>query len=317
MRHASASSSASPAQPASIAERVTGQIREALARGVRPWVQPFINTPPPLPRRTTGEPYRGSNILSLWAAATTAGFVSPYWLTLRQANALNAHIRRGERGTAILFYAPRADTPRTAPPKAIVGTGTDDTSTRGAVLRGYTVFNADQIDGLPHTFLAPVGHAPPPADDTALAALAATFNRVPVTIVPANAAFYRPATDTIHLPPRHAFLSPTHYYATLAHELAHWTRHPARLNRDFASTRYGDAGYALEELTAELAAAFLGAQFNLPVDHIEDHAGYIASWLQVLTADPAAFLTAAGHAQRAADFLNTFLRPDALSAARA
>jgi antirestriction protein ArdC len=310
----------SPTQPPSIAARVTAQIRDALNRGVRPWVQPFLNTPPPLPRRATGEPYRGSNILTLWAASAAAGFISPHWFTLKQANALNAHIRRGERGTFIVFYAPRADTPRTVPPASASdkdpssNSAHDATPTRGAILRGYTVFNADQIDGLPDTFLAPATHTPAAEhgeDDTDNAALATAFARVPATLRPANTAFYRPSTDTVHIPPRHAFVDTPRFFATRAHELAHWTRSPTRLNRDFPSTRYGDAGYALEELTAELAAAFLGAQLNLPVDHLEDHSAYIASWLKVLTHDPSAFLTAAAHAQRAADFLNTFLNPAA------
>jgi antirestriction protein ArdC len=312
-----ATTSTPPATPAgSIAARVTSQIREALHRGVKPWVSPFLDTPPPLPRRATGENYRGSNILTLWAAAAAAGFVSPHWFTLKQANALGARVRRGERGTSILYYTPRADgPPSVSDPNTSSNNAKDVPSTRGSVLRGYTVFNANQMDGLPDTFVTTHPSVTPTGDDPEYRKWAIAFARVPATILPANTAFYRPSTDTVHMPPRHAFLDTPRFYATLAHELAHWTRHPARLNRDFNARRYGDAGYALEELTAEITAAFIGAELNLPVDHLEDHSAYIASWLKVLTHEPAAFLTAAGHAQRAADLLNTFLRTNAAAPA--
>lgn len=277
---------------ASIAARVTGDIRDALARGVKPWAQPFSSLPPPLPRRSSGQAYRGGNIPVLWTAATASAFLSPYWLTYKQAVSLGARVRRGERGCFIVFYAPRDED---------TGNKEDDTkSARRAVLRSYTVFNTDQIDGLPEALApkrAPIPSAPEHED------LAASFARVSVRIVTAGRAFYRPATDTVHIPPISAFRSPMHYYSTLAHELAHWTGHPNRLNRAFPSKRYGDVGYALEELTAELAAAFVGATLCLPVDHIEDHSSYIRSWLKVLSDDPSAFLTAAGKAQVAADYL--------------
>ncbi|MFZ4072539.1 MAG: zincin-like metallopeptidase domain-containing protein [Caulobacterales bacterium] len=89
----------------------------------------------------------------------------------------------------------------------------------------------------------------------------------------------------------------------MAHELAHWTRAASRLDRDFGQKRFGDAGYALEELVADLASAFIGAQIGLPVDHIEDHAAYISGWLTALEDNASAFLTAAAKAQTAADYL--------------
>ena len=93
------------------------------------------------------------------------------------------------------------------------------------------------------------------------------------------------------------------YWATLAHETAHASRHESRLNRDFGQTRFGDAGYALEELVAELASAFIGAHIGLPADHLEDHASYIDGWLKALGDNPSSFLTAASKAQATADWV--------------
>lgn len=95
------------------------------------------------------------------------------------------------------------------------------------------------------------------------------------------------------------------YYATLAHECTHWTRHERRLNRDFGRKRFGDEGYAVEELVAELGAAFLSADLGLTPEVREDHAAYIASWIKVLKNDKRAIFTASSHAQRAADYLHT------------
>ena len=86
--------------------------------------------------------------------------------------------------------------------------------------------------------------------------------------------------------------------------MTHWTRHPSRLDRDFGRKRWGDEGYAMEELVAELGSAFLSADLDLTPEVRDDHAAYIASWLKVLKNDKRAIFTAASHAQRAADFLN-------------
>lgn len=289
----------SPPAPAagargSIAARVTAQLIAALNHGVRPWVQPWDSAAAlALPRRHNGVAYKGANVLALWCAAHTHHFTSRYWLTFNQALALGGAVRRGEHGTPIIFYsdgAPTADSEDDAPP-------------RRAVLRSYTVFNANQITGLPVHFHAPPV-TPPAADD---AELAARFARVPALVEHGGVrACYNPATDTIHLPPRHAFISPGQYHSTLLHELGHWTGHSTRLARDL-QPRASLAAYAREELVAELTSAFLGAELGLAVDHIECHAAYLDYWLKLLDRDPGALLGAASHAQRAADFLRTFL----------
>ncbi|MBI3438514.1 MAG: DUF1738 domain-containing protein [Proteobacteria bacterium] len=290
------SASSSLTDKLSAAQRVTQAIEAALARGVRPWVKPWSDSVPGaplmLPRRGTGEAYRGVNVIALWAMAEERGFASPYWLTFKQAHAQGGQVRKGEHGAYVVFYK---SVPKTGQDEG----DQDDEQTSRRVLRGYVVFNLDQIDGLSQRFETSVAR---PA--SAPERHARLFARVPALVRFGGArAFYSPATDHVQLPPSGAFTDLHQFYATLAHELGHWTRHPSRLDRDFGQKRFGDAAYALEELVAELCAAFVGAVIGLPTDHIEDHAAYIGDWIGVLRDNPNAFLTAAGKAQLAADYL--------------
>jgi antirestriction protein ArdC len=297
-------------------ERVTAQITSLLERGVRPWIKPWNDIAPSealvLPLRSCGTPYRGMNIVALWASALECGFKARHWFTFKQALAMNACVRKGERGAYVVYYNEltnkSADTRRPSiVPEARNAYGEEGGETR-RILRGYTVFNAEQIDGLPEEFhpkpdLDPVPACPRTKSDDD-ARLAALFARVPVTLRHGgNRAFYSKAADFIQMPLRDAFRDGSHYWATLAHETAHASRHETRLNRDFGQTRFGDEGYALEELVAELASAFIGAHIGLPADHLEDHASYIDGWLKALSDNPSAFLTAASKAQVAADWV--------------
>lgn len=277
------------------AERITANIVELLERGVRPWRARWngsVTDAPASPLRANGEPYRGVNVVALWAAAYKNGFTSPYWLTFKQAFELGGVVPRGERGSFVVFYKP--------PAAASEEIASAEEAPRGRrVLRGYTVFNRAQIEGIEGRFDEPVPEAVVDITD-----LAERFGRVSADLRHGGpSAFYDVATDHVQMPPKSAFVEMTLYYATLAHELGHWTRHPSRLDRDFGQKRFGDAGYALEELVAELCSAFVGAKIGLPADHLEDHATFIAGWLKVLKNNPPAFLTAAGKAQAAADYL--------------
>jgi len=107
----------------------------------------------------------------------------------------------------------------------------------------------------------------------------------------------------VQMPPFEAFRDACSYYATLLHELTHWTGHQARLVRSLRN-RFGDEAYAAEELIAELGAAFLCADLGIALEPRDDHASYLATWLKVLRSDSRAIFTAAAHAQRAADFLH-------------
>jgi antirestriction protein ArdC len=175
-------------------------------------------------------------------------------------------------------------------------------------LRGYTVFNAEQIEGLPEACNAAPETLPVPRMPITISEAetrwASLFARIPVTLRHrGNRAFYSKAGDFIQMPLREAFRNGSQYWAALAHETAHASRHETRLNRDFGQTRFGDEGYALEELVAELASAFIRTHIGLPADHLEDHATYIDGWLKALGDNPSSFLTAASKAQAAADWV--------------
>jgi antirestriction protein ArdC len=281
-----------------ISQRVTAQIIDMLRNGVRPWVQPWDSAAAlRLPLRANGVAYKGINVIALWAAAQANNYRARHWLTFKQALALGGAVRRGERGQHIVFYSAGASPEQEdAEPKA---------PPRRAVLRSFAVFNAEQVGGLPVHFYAPP-IAPMSEDETALAM---RFARVPATLEHGGArACYNSVRDVISMPLRTAFNAAALYFATLAHECAHWTGHAARLDRDLQPHASGLA-YAREELVAELAAAFLGAELGLPVDHLEDHAAYIDSWLKLLDREPNALLSAAAKAQAAADYLRNFLFP--------
>ena len=170
-------------------------------------------------------------------------------------------------------------------------------------LKGYTVFNVEQIEGLPEYYYA----KPVPRVDTIerIDRAESFFAGTGVTIRHAGTmAYYNIAQDFVQMPPFEAFRDAESYYGTLAHETTHWTRHKSRLDRDFGRQRFGDEGYAMEELVAELGSAFLSADLDLTLELRGDHASYMASWIKVLKDDKRAIFTAASHAQRAADFLH-------------
>ena len=279
--------------------RVTNAIIADLEAGVRPWTKPW--SPEHLagrisrPLRSTGEPYSGINVILLWAEAVAQGYTAPIWITFRQALALGGCVRKGEHGSTVV-YANRFS--RTEP-----GDDGKDVERSIPFLKAYTVFNVEQVAGLPAHFYAV---AEPKLDAAQRIDHAeAFFAGVGADIRHGGGqAYYALPSDHVQVPPFECFEDPEAYYATLAHECTHWTRHPSRLDRDFGRKRWGDDGYAREELVAELGAAFLCADLGLELTPRSDHASYIASWLQVLKDDRRFIFTAAAHAQRAIDFLH-------------
>ncbi len=280
--------------------RITAEIVEYLERGVRPWMRPwnaeYAAGRITRPLRHNGQPYSGINVLSLWMSALEQNFAAPIWMTFRQATELGAHVRKGERGSLVVFA------------NAITRTEHDDKTGEDVelaipYLKGYTVFNVEQIEGLPEIYYA---KAAPTLDPVARIGQAERFfASVAATIHHGgNRAYYAQELDYVQMPPFEAFRDADSYYSTLAHELTHWTKHPQRLNRDFGRESWGDEGYGREELVAELGAAFLCADLALQQELREDNAAYIATWLEVLKKDNHAIFAAAAHAQRAADYLN-------------
>jgi antirestriction protein ArdC len=223
-------------------------------------------------------------------------------MTYRQAAELGGQVRKGERGSLVV-YADRIRKTETAD-------NGDEIEREIPFLKGYTVFNCEQIDGLPTRFAARPSSLPPLFERIESAERFAA-NTGAYIRHGGNRAFYAIDADQVRLPPFDSFTGPESYYATLLHELTHWTRHPARLARDFGRKRRGDEGYAAEELVAELGAAFLCADLGIAPEPRSDHASYIAGWLEVLRNDKRAIFTAAAHAQRAADFLHGLQRPAA------
>lgn len=281
-------------------QRVTDQIVASLEQGVPPWHKPWNAEHAAgritRPLRSNGIPYRGMNVIMLWAAALEKGYAAPLWITFKQAQELGGHVRKGEKGSLVVYA------------NTISRTETDDATgeeTEEVIpfMKGYTVFNAEQVEGLPAHFYA---MAAPVLDPVARIAQAEAFFTATGADVRhgGNRAFYTQAEDRVQMPPFETFRDAESYYATLAHELTHWTKHPARLDRDCGRKRWGDEGYAAEELVAELGAAFICADLGLAAEPRADHASYIASWLKVLKDDKRAIFTAAAHAQRAADFLH-------------
>jgi antirestriction protein ArdC len=278
--------------------RVTNAITADLENGVRPWTKPWsaehLAGRISRPLRSTGEPYSGINVILLWAEAVARGYTAPIWITFRQALALGAHVRKGEHGSTVV-YANRIS-------RTEAGDDGQDVERQIPFLKAYTVFNVEQVEGLPAHFYAVaepklgavqrIEHA-----ETVFAAVGADIRHG------GDQAYYALHPDYVQMPPFECFADPEAYYATLAHECTHWTRHPTRLDRDFGRKRWGDDGYAREELVAELGAAFLCADLGLELTPRPDHASYIASWLEVLKDDRRFIFTAAAHAQKACDLL--------------
>jgi antirestriction protein ArdC len=280
--------------------RITAQIVEYLEKGVRPWVRPWNAEHAAgritRPLRFNGQPYSGINVLSLWTSALSQNFAAPIWMTYRQAGELNAHVRKGEKGSLVVYA------------NAITRTERDDRTDEDVereipYMKGYKVFNVEQIEGLPEIYYSKAvpTHDPVVRIDHAekfFGSLGATIRHG------GNRAYYRQELDYVQMPPFEAFRDADSYYSTLAHELTHWTKPPQRLNRDLGRKTWGDEGYSREELVAELGSAFLCADLELRQEPREENAAYIATWVEVLKNDNRAIFAAAAHAQRAADYLN-------------
>jgi antirestriction protein ArdC len=279
--------------------RVTSLIVEQLERGVRPWMKPWNAEHAAgritRPLRHNGQRYQGINVLMLWASAEAQGFGCPFWLTYQQARELGGHVKKGEHGSPVVYAS------------TFKKTETDDDGQASEqeipFLKQYVVFNADQCEGLPGHFyqLAEVPTEKLERIDRAEAFFAATGADIRTG---GNRAYYAITNDHIQMPPFETFRDAESHAATLAHELTHWTRHPSRLDRDLGRKRFGDEGYAMEELVAELGSAFLCADLSITPEVRECHAGYIESWLRVLKDDKRAIFSAASLASRAVEFLH-------------
>lgn len=278
-----------------IYERVTNKIIADLERGDLTWLQPWKNGPATLPLRHNGIPYSGINVLVLWATAAEKGYQTPIWMTYQQAKELGGHVRRDEHGVTVVksgtFLKKETDEKG------------DEVERAGKFLKTYTVFNVSQIEGLPAHYYATPKIEKVNAGERIQQAEEWVNHTGAEIIYGGNEAKYIPALDRVHMPNFEAFTDPEGYYGTLTHELIHWTKHETRLDRDFGGKRFGDEGYAMEELVAELGSAFACASLGIAAEPSENSAAYLASWLRVLKEDKRAIFTAASHAQKAVDLL--------------
>jgi len=275
-----------------IYQTVTDAMIAALEAGTAPWVKPWDSTTgSAMPHNgITGRNYNGINVLVLMLAQHKGGYGSNGWVTYNQAANAGGNVRRGEKGTHVVFWN-------------FLEKEKDGKLERIPMAKPFTVFNVEQCENLP----VKVWEAPTLSDDVADALVQAAGVKV---VIGGNAACYIPAQDMVRMPPREAFKSLDGYRSTLLHEATHWTGHKSRLDRDFTG-RFGTEAYAVEELIAELGAAFLCARLGVNQDGgLRHNADYIGEWLKVLKQDKRAIFTASSAAQKA----STFLMPEATEA---
>ena len=279
-----------------IYNEITNQIIEAIEAGAEnykmPWHVNGANSALPV-NASTHRPYRGVNVMMLWAVATNKAYETNLWATYQQWRELGARVRKGEKSTCVVFWKffnEEADEQE--------GTESDARRNPKAVMaRAYHVFNAGQVKGYQMS-------AVPRLPDTERIARAEQFiETIGADIREGGSrAFYSPTEDYIQMPPFAVFKKADYRYSVLAHEVTHWTGAKTRLNRDLA-TRFQKECYAAEELIAELGSAFICAELELEIEPRRDHAPYIQSWLKVLRNDKRAIFTASAKAQQAIDWL--------------
>jgi antirestriction protein ArdC len=284
----------------SLYQEITDKIIAELEVGRAPWVQPWgtaeAKAPLAMPRNaTTGRRYSGINVLILWGAVIEHGFTGQSWLTFRQALSLDGHVRKGERGTTVVYadrFTPEDERRRAAE--------TGDEAQAIPFLKRFTVFNVAQCEGLPEELMAV---APPVEPDLILPQAEALIRATGVDFrIGGDRAFYNPLHDFVQVPPPQVYFEPVNWHRTALHEVGHASGHLSRLNRDMTGS-FGSKKYAFEELIAEISAAYLCA--SLGITPTVRHADYIGSWLEVLREDDRAIA-----ASKAADFILGF-RPDA------
>ncbi|MCK1452420.1 DUF1738 domain-containing protein [Bradyrhizobium sp. 35] len=283
---------------ASLYDDITNKIIAELEAGRVPWVQPWgtaaAKAPLAMPKSAaSGRHYNGINILILWGAAIEHGFTGQSWLTFRQALSLGGHVRKGERGTTVVYadsFVPACEKRRAHE--------TGEEAQAIPFLKRFTVFNSDQCDGLPPEIATTAPPPPPglirPQVEYLIKATGIDFR------IGGNRAFYMPTEDYVQVPPPQAYFEPINWHRTALHELAHASGHPSRLNRDLSGS-YGTKKYAFEELVAEISSAFSCA--SLGIVPTVRHADYIGSWLEVLREDNRAIIRAASKAGKVANYL--------------
>ena len=269
---------------------ITDRIVKQLESGVAPWQKPWKGEDQ-LPRNfVTGKPYRGVNIWLLFCEFHT----SPYWLTYKQATELGGNVKKGEKGTPIVFWKFG---------KYEKEEGGTTVEKKSFLVRYYTVFNLDQCENLKK--MPEVVETVPVEPIAACEAVVTNWTTKPEVKHGGNKAAYHKILDYILMPERNSFNSPEEYYSTLFHEFTHSTGHEKRLNRESLTDAkmFGDEGDSREELVAEMGAAFLSGMTGIENKTINNSASYLQHWVKTLKEDPRMILVAGAQAQKAADFI--------------
>ena len=297
------------------AQAITNELIACLERGTMPWRRPWNAAPSPQPLRHTGAPYQGINNFLLTLRGNLAGYASPYWMTLRQANEEGARIKKGARSSLVVYYGTSYKDAKDGDGDGSKDSG--DTSDgddhveadrQNAIpfLKSYRVFNADQTEGLPDKFFpdAEPAYAGATPSIEPIPHMQAFFNAVGANVsYGGDRAAYVPALDQIRMPHLRSFESATAFYSVLGHEHVHWTKAEGRLNRVFGQAKFGNTAYAREEIVAELGTLFLGQHLGYAPAQVALSAAYVNSWLHVLRADKRAIFKHASDAARAAEYL--------------
>lgn len=287
---------------AEITAKLIAAIEADPGRPTMPWRR--SNKPLFMPENAlTKKLYNGINIVSLWISAEVAGYDAPVWATYRQWSEIGAQVRKGEKSSLVVFYKEYETEPD--------ADRTDDDGKR-RVARASYVFNAAQVDG----YTLPDAPQPMGAIDRIEAADRFFASTGALIEHGGDRAFYRPSTDTIHMPDESLFCGTDtmtrseSYFAVLGHETIHWSGSDKRLAREFGK-RFGDAAYAAEELVAEIGSAFLCAELGITEGEPRaDHAQYLSQWLTLLKSDSRAVFTAAARASEAVAYLRKLQAPD-------
>lgn len=282
-------------------QEATDLIVDMLEKGTSPWQRPWDKNIAAqqlqMPHNgATGRAYTGGNAMYLMAKGMQKGYDDPRWMTYEQASSKGWQVRQGEKATHVEFWQFEG----VEKTKGADGKVQEQrVKLDRPIQRLYAVFNAKQIDGVPE--LAAQQREEWQAIDAAERALKNSGAKITHK---GTEAYYEPSTDRITMPPKKAFPDKAAYYGTALHELAHWTGHESRLNREgiTAGHGFGTPGYAREELRAEMASVFMQAELGVPHD-INRHASYVDSWISTLKNDKNELFRAAKDAGAAADLV--------------